>query len=241
MIDVLADGPTLRQTSYAIIFPLAGVLLLAFGIRRRLSWRRWNRSDNDRLLNSTRGTAAAASDSGLRADLWDRSQRPGRGTGLIVGGTIVTLLGIGHVLSYLATAHVAGAVEADVGQCLTAADFKQRHIGAEPVDCDRTDATVQLVSKGDGEATCPDGERDGTLYPVLKGEKHTVCFTWNLREGQCYVSAPGGATPTNCTNPAANVKVAFRIDGPGGATGCPAEGEALTYHQPKLSYCLVKP
>lgn len=80
---------------------------------------------------------------------------------------------------------------------------------------------MQLVSKGDGEATRPDGERDGSLYPVLKGEKHTVCFAWNLREGQCYVSAPGAVTPTDCTRPAANMKVASRVDGPGGATGCP--------------------
>jgi hypothetical protein len=241
VIDVLADGPTLRQTSYAIIFPLVGVLLLAFGIRRRLAWRRWNRSDNDRLMVPRAEPAIPAEDSDRRADLLDPPTRRGRGTGLLIAGTIVTLLGIGHVLSYVATAHVSGAVKADVGQCLTAADFKQRHIGAEPVDCDRTDATVALVSKGDGEASCPDGERDGSLYPVLKGEKNTVCFAWNLREDQCYVSAVGEVTPTACTDPAANVKVASRVDGPGGVGECPADGESLTYHEPKLSYCLVTP
>ncbi|MCV7286138.1 hypothetical protein H7J87_12445 [Mycolicibacterium wolinskyi] len=51
MIDLLADDfPTVRQTSLAIIFPAAGLLLLALGIRRRLAWRRWNGSDNARQL-----------------------------------------------------------------------------------------------------------------------------------------------------------------------------------------------
>ena len=241
VIDVLADGPTFRQTGYAIIFPVAGALLLAFGIRRRLAWRRWNRSDTDRLLVPRSEPETPATDSGLRADLGDVAQPPGRGTGLIVGGAIVTLLGIGHILSYVAAAHVTDAVKADVGQCITAADFEQRRINADAVDCGRTDATVQLVSKGDAEATCPDGARDGALYPVLTSKVRTVCFMWNLHEGQCYVSAPGDVTPTDCTDPAANVKVAFRVDGPGGAAGCPADGEAITYHEPKRSYCFVTP
>ena len=52
IIDVLSAGPTFRQSAYAVVFPGAGVLLLVFGIRRRLAWRRWNHSDNDRLLHS---------------------------------------------------------------------------------------------------------------------------------------------------------------------------------------------
>lgn len=240
VIDVLADGPTFRQTSYAIIFPLAGVLLLAFRTRRRLAWRRWNRGDNDRLLVPTSERAAPGNDSGLQADLGNlSSQLPGRGTALLVAGTIVTLLDIGHVLSYVATAHVSDAVKADIGQCITNTDFEHRPITAEPVDCDRTDATVQLVSKSDGEATCPDGERDGTLYPVLKGD--TLCFAWNLREGHCYAFAPGDVTPTDCTDSAANVRVAFSRGWTGWSGRCLADGETIAYHGPKRSYCFMTP
>lgn len=241
MIDLLADGPTMRQTSYAIIFPVAGALLLVFGIRRRLGWRRWDRVDNDRLLTATSASEVTDTDSGIRADLSDVPQPRSRGTGLIVGGVVVLLLGVGHVLSYAAAARTSSAVEADIGQCLTNTDFTERHISAEPVDCSRSDAAVQLVSKGGGEDSCPDGSRDGDLYPVLKTEHHTVCFIWNMHEGQCYAAASTSLAPTDCTDPTANVEVAFRVDGPGGASGCPAGGESLTYHEPERSYCLVTP
>lgn len=62
--------------------------------------------------------------------------------------------------------------------------LRERRITAEAVDCARTDAVAALLSKGDSEATCPDGERDGSLYPVLTSKTRTVCFIWNLHEGQ---------------------------------------------------------
>lgn len=78
VIDVLANGPTLRQTSYAIIFPLVGVLLLAFGIRRRVAWRRWNGGDNDRLLVPRFEAATPEADANLRADRGELAQSGNR-------------------------------------------------------------------------------------------------------------------------------------------------------------------
>ncbi|KAA0114046.1 hypothetical protein CIW51_21935 [Mycolicibacterium sp. P9-22] len=241
MIDMLAYGPTFRQTSYAIIFPVVGAVLLALGIRRRLAWRRWNGDDNDRLLKQTPGSAAPGTDSEARADLGGpSSQPPGRGTALIVAGAIVAVLGAGHILSYVAAARVSNAVKYDVGQCITPSEFERRSITADPVDCGRTDATLQLISEVDADASCPDGKRDGTLYPALTSDVRTLCFVWNLQEGHCYAAARA-FTPADCADPTANVKVARRVDGPGGAGDCPADGRAITYHEPKRSYCLVAP
>lgn len=115
---------------------------------------------------------------------------------------IVALLGAGHVLSYVLAVRSWNVFDFEAGQCITNTDFEQRRLTAEPVDCDRADATMQLVSRGDAEASCPDGERDGTLYPVMTSKTRTLCLMWNLREGQCYASAPGDVTrPTALTPP----------------------------------------
>lgn len=232
-IDVLADGLTayrLGQASFALIFPIAGALLLGFGIHRRRAFNRWNRRDDDRLLRSQPST-----------DDDDPPQPPSKGTALIVTGAVIVLLGAGHVLSYLAvsrTTQSAGNVE--VGQCITAGAYSQGRMDSEAVDCRVSDATMELVSSGDGEATCPDGSRNSARYPALVNESRTHCFALNLREDHCYAAADGFA-PANCTDPAATVKVASRVDGVSEARGCPAMAKVVSYLEPPRVYCFVAP
>lgn len=244
---MLAEGLwayRLGQASAALIFPIAGALLLAVGLYRRRAYNRWNSRDDDRLLRPepTRDDEPDPDFDPDDEDLVPRpSQPPSRGTVFIVVGAVVLVLGAGHVLSYLAVSHTSTAAgNVDVGQCITAEAFEQRRLNAEAVDCRRSDATLQLVSKGDAAATCPDGLRESTKYPALTNDVRTQCFALNLREGYCYVVAHTVA-PVNCTDPSANAKVARRVDGTTEAVGCAVEARAVAYREPPRAYCLVAP
>ena len=95
----------LNQAAAALIFPLAGAVLLAVGIRRRRAHDRWNRRDDERLLHP-----------GTDDDQVLPSQPPGRGTVLIIVGVLLLVLGAGHVLSYVAAQRTSSvATELDVG------------------------------------------------------------------------------------------------------------------------------
>jgi hypothetical protein len=90
------------------------------------------------------------------------------------------------------------------------------------------------------QATCPDGPRNGSLYPSLNNEIRTQCFILNLREGHCYATS-GPFAPANCTDSAADVRVARRVDGTSEAVGCPSEARVMSYLEPARVYCFVAP
>jgi hypothetical protein len=61
--EFLADGfgaYRLGRATAALIFPLAGALLLMVGVYRRRAFNRWNRQDDDRLLRSDSSEAEVA-------------------------------------------------------------------------------------------------------------------------------------------------------------------------------------
>lgn len=258
MIETFADGLgayRLGQASFALIFPIAGALLLGAGIYRRRAFNRWNRSDDERLLQPT-PEQDDEFDPRLRDDydpVFDdaddldvglaprQSQPPGKGTLLIVIGAVVLVLGAGHVFSYLAASRVSSAAGyLEVGQCITAQAYQQGRVDSPPVDCTRPDATMELASDGNAAATCPDGKRAGTRYPALTNDGRTQCFILNLREGHCYAVART-ATATDCTDPTANVKVARRLDGNGEAHGCAPDARVMSYPERQRVYCLIAP
>lgn len=262
MIETLADGLSayrLGQASFALIFPIAGALLIGVGIYRRRTFNRWNSSDDERLLRPTvqrdddpdnefdprlRDDYDPQFDDGddLDGELAPRqSQPPGKGTLLIVIGAVVLVLGAGHVFSYLAASRVSSAAGyLEVGQCITAQAYRQGRMDSQPIDCARPDATMELASDGDAVANCPDGKRAGTRYPALTNDGRTQCFILNLREGHCYAVART-ATAADCTDPTANVKVARRLDGNGEAAGCTPDARVMSYPKPRRAYCLIAP
>ena len=261
-IDVVADGLwayRLGSASFAMIYVLAGATLLGVGIHRRRRFTRWNRSDDQRLLQAAPDTAVAGEhdehDPRLRddyepdydpaddADLWPRApQPPGRGTVFMVLGVIVLVLGASHVVTAMIPRGAPTAMSRiEAGQCITADSFEQRRIDAEPVDCDRTDAVMELVSVGDGRASCPDGLRNGTDYVTLFTESRTQCFAFNLRENNCY-TVDTTMAPTDCTDPAAKAKVLHRSDATSDSAACPAGTRiVVSYPQPTRLYCFTAP
>lgn len=251
-MDVLADGLgayRLGQAAFALIFPTVGVLLLVVGMLRRRAFNRWNSSDDDRLLapEASSGGDDTVTDpydefDGLPEDLPPRPSRPsGKGTVPIVVGVVLLVLGAAHVFSTLVSSgRVQSTGNVAVGQCITAQAYDQGRMNSEPVDCRRSDATMELVSKGDSTATCPDGLRRSPIYPALTNEVRTHCFMLNLRENHCYAIG-GTVTPTNCTEPGASIRVARRIDGASEAVGCPADARVVSYTDPARVYCFVAP
>ena len=221
----------LNQAAAALIFPLVGTVLLAVGIRRRRAHNRWNRRDDERLLHT-----------GNNDDQVLPSQPPGRGTVFIIVGVLVLMLGASHILSYLAAWRTSSVATntLDVGQCITAEAYSAGRMNAEAVDCNRSDATLQLVSQGDSTATCPDGQKQGGQYPMLTNDARTQCFILNLREGHCYAIARA-AVPVDCTDPTANVKVASRVEGTTKDAACGVDAEVLAYGQPQRTFCLIAP
>ncbi|MET4427366.1 hypothetical protein [Mycolicibacterium sp. 624] len=261
MVEVLADGwwaYRLGGATFALIFPIVGALLLRVGIHRRRAFDRWRSGDDDRLPHPQASPDGEGGfddefDPRLRddydpdydydyEDLAPRpSQPPGKGTVFIVVGAVVLVLGALHVLSTLAVPRPTAEVRSvDVGQCITAQAYAQGRMDAEPVDCRRSDATMELVSKGDGEATCPDGSRNSSLYPALINEVRTHCFALNLHEGYCYAIA-GTFAPADCIVSVANVRVARRVDGTSEAVGCPSPARVMSYPEPARTYCFVAP
>jgi hypothetical protein len=220
----------LNQAAAALIFPLAGTVLLAIGVRRRRAYNRWNRRDDERLLHPDNDDGHVL-----------LSQPPGRGTVFIVVGVLVLMLGASHALSYLAASRTSPAAsDLAVGQCITAEAYSDGRMNAEAVDCNRSDATLQLVSQGDSTATCPDGHQQGGQYPMLTNDARTHCFILNLREEHCYAIARA-AVPVDCTDPTANVKVASRVEGTAEDAACGVDAEVMAYLQPPRAFCLIAP
>ncbi|GAS95571.1 uncharacterized protein RMCC_2537 [Mycolicibacterium canariasense] len=90
-------GPAAR----AVAFTAAGVALTVLGVVRRSDRMRWDRADDSRLLHPDR---TAPTD-----DLRLPRPRSG-GTGFIVGGTVLLLLGLLHILDFIATLHNSGVI-----------------------------------------------------------------------------------------------------------------------------------
>jgi hypothetical protein len=77
---------------------------------------------------------------------------------------------------------VANKLEA--GQCITAEAYSHDRMDAEAFDCNRSDATLQLVSQGYSTATCSDGNRKGGQYPVLTNDARTRLHTYRDTSGE---------------------------------------------------------
>ena len=260
LTEALADGLwayRLGQVMFDLVLLIAGALLLIVGIRRRRTYDRWVRNEDVRFTSEPDRDLAADDDEfdpRLRddydpdydpdddEDLGPRQLRtPGKGTVLIVLGALFLLLGTKQVITGLIPPRIPQAEGGVVvGQCITAQTYDQGHMNSEPVDCDQSDATMELASDGDATASCPDGKRAGTTYPALTNAGRTQCFILNLRENQCYALART-ATVVTCTNPAANVRVDRRIDGTSAANGCSAQSRVVAYPEPQRVYCLVAP
>lgn len=246
---VLAGGDVAYQigsTVGMVLWPVAGVLLLFFGVRRRVALRRWKREEDQRLLHSQSygpGTTASPSlPAGpvAAADGVPLSKPSGGGVVMIVVGVVLLAIGLLHIAARVVDSGSSKSPSGGivVGQCIAGDDYVSGvDVGPEPVDCDRPEATLELVFKGDGTASCPDGKRQGSDYAALTSPSRTLCFALNAQEGRCYVRT-STLSPLACADPRANMKIAKRIDGSTDASSCGGHATPVVYREPPRVYCV---
>ena len=131
-----------------------------------------------------------------------------------------------------------------MGQCFTEFDLRMEFHNRSPSDCADPKATYQLVAQGGPTATCPDGQRESSVYEVFTNTSSTLCFAANLKQGQCYMKMDDGKskklTPVDCDDLRfAQIKVIRRIDGGTDKSQCPADAERMSYPVPPRVYCFV--
>lgn len=248
----LAGGSVAYQigsTVGMVLWPLAGGLLLFFGVRRRIAHRRWVRQENQRLLHPQTygpGPTAPVSAQGWPAAAADdaRLSKPGGGgIVMIIVGVVLLAIGLLHITARAVesgSARTSGGLA--VGQCIAGDDYVSGPADVQPqrVDCDRSEATLEVVLVGDGSATCPDGKRHGSEYATLISPSRTLCLALNAQEGRCYVRT-SKVLPVACADPQANVKIAKRIDGSTDESACGSNAVPVVYQVPPRVYCVETP
>jgi hypothetical protein len=188
---------------------------------------------------------------------WPPPARPKpRGTALIVTGAVIlgfSLIGgvarVAQSSDESSGSSTSGtlprldsAPNLTVGQCVADSDFAKR--GPKPTDCRDASAVMELVSRGGGNANCPDGKGHAdTDYTTLFWDNATMCFAANFLEDHCYAvnTADPSESPfthEDCDDPRAAVKVVQRIDGTTDAAQCSAGTKPIAYKQPARLYCL---
>jgi len=222
----------LGRLSAMLFLPVLGAVLVIIGLRKRSQARRAS-STADRLPT-------------------DKSSA----TRLLVIGSIVFLFGLFAILASAATRvnesrqgevrqgetrQVASGLS--VGECTTSSDLLAERWDPKPIDCGSEAAKYEVVFVGDGAATCPDGERDRSVYSLRGTSSQTLCFIANFSEGSCYNYEVGAvfASPESCTRPQANMKVERRIDGTTDAAQCPEGSLGLSYPEPPRLFCMRAP
>ena len=159
------------------------------------------------------------------------------GTGFIIAGVVLLVLG---ALGIVGSTLVGGHHEASgptIGDCYTNA------VVSDPPDwsphsCTDTNAVLQYAADADSSGNCPDGKQASSAYLSVQRQGVRVCFAPNMLEGQCYASehADKSLRHADCTEPR-TIKVVKRVDGSTDKSVCPNHTRAVIYTQPGRTYC----
>ncbi|WP_273733260.1 LppU/SCO3897 family protein [Mycolicibacterium septicum] len=135
----------------------------------------------------------------------------------------------------------SGSDDLAVGECITGVQYATAGSDLTPTDCSHPDAIYELVSKGGGSATCPDGKRADSDYNVLMDETRTYCFIPDLAEGECFNIDDKLITAVECSDPKASIKIVKRVDGSTDPAVCDSGSHAVAFPEPARVYCGGKP
>jgi hypothetical protein len=168
-------------------------------------------------------------------------------TALITIGAVVLVFGmfVALVAAVSGLGEKSGTrTEPQMGQCFTEFDLRMEFHNRSPTDCADPKATYQLVAQGGPTATCPDGQREDSLYEVFTNASSTLCFAANLKQGQCYTKMDDGKskklTPVDCDDLRfAQIRIVQRIDGSTDKAQCPADAKGVSYPIPPRVYCVA--
>lgn len=238
-----------------LVFPVAGLVLLIIGIRKRAASKR-------PLANhppgyppnyppqpgyppnyppqpgypppGQPGYAEYPSAGGYQPPAPQPPRPKSAGTAFIVVGIVLLMLGaLGLIGAVVENSEKSVAI----GDCFTNVIVSGDSNWVSR-SCSDPDAVLQYAANADSSGNCPDGKRDDSAYLSTEHDGVRMCFAPNLLEGHCYTSTDDDKTvaPADCS--AANaIKVLKRIDGGSDTSACPTGTNAITYTQPKRIYC----
>ena len=126
------------------------------------------------------------------------------------------------------------------GDCIKVNDVAKADI--ETIDCKSADAMYKVgVTKEDPNANCP--SENYLAYTETGGSSDVrLCMVLIAKEGQCFKQDGKIQVKTDCAK-GAEFKIAKVIDGSDDPKGCGKgnEATAVTYPEPKLTFCLAAP
>lgn len=171
-------------------------------------------------------------------------QHKPKGTGLIISGVIVLVVGLLLSLGTAAMKVASNSGDLAVGDCISSQSYAERDLGAASLDCGDEDAVFELAAKGDADSTCPDGELEESNYAVLLNSTDALCFVPNLKKDTCYnVDVEKNSFDTvECGRPGGLVvRVDDVIERTTDVERCAEPQAALSFPQPKRVVCLAPP
>lgn len=130
----------------------------------------------------------------------------------------------------------------DLGTCVSLSKSGDQWTTAR-AECESADqVTYTIVSRVNGQASCPD-PYSPFLYRAEDGTvTRTYCLMENLVQGSCYApDANNQVSRVACDDPRARVKVATRVDGYADANRCSTGEQAVMFgNSPQRTYCFTE-
>ncbi|HEV7579690.1 MAG TPA: hypothetical protein VGO77_04650 [Mycobacterium sp.] len=255
-VTVLASGGAAYvagEVTFALSIPLIGLVCLLLGLRERRGNRKQPRPGYPYAPGYPPPMGYPSRYPGPPYPGYPAPVAPpprrasGLSTALIAIGAVVLVFGmfVALVAAVSALGEKSGTrTEPQMGQCFTEFDLRMEFHNRSPTDCADPKATYQLVAQGGPTATCPDGQREDSLYEVFTNASSTLCFAANLKQGQCYTKMNDGKskklTPVDCDDLRfAQIRIVQRIDGSTDKTQCPADAKGVSYPIPPRVYCVA--
>lgn len=169
-----------------------------------------------------------------------------RGTGLIIVGSLMLVLGLLTAVAQVATSSTGSSVGLDVGDCLDGSSVAAANIvDADPISCDSAEAVFVFAAMVDDANKCPDGKTAVTTdYAIVKNSTAGWCFALNLIEGQCYRVGMEGKSvdPSVCSRGSDNlIRVDKRVDGATDVQATCGGPKGVKFPVPARVYCVSAP
>jgi len=162
--------------------------------------------------------------------------RKPRGTGMIVTGIVLLMLGV-LTFAFTVVAVTARHDRLAIGDCYTN-DILNDSGAWKPSSCSNAEAVLQYAANADVAGNCPDGKRNDSSYLSAEHRGVRMCFAPNLLQGECYVSEHDGKTVRHAScSTAGTIRIAKRVDGTTDTSKCPLHTRAVTYPEPKRLFC----
>lgn len=160
------------------------------------------------------------------------------GTGPLISGIVLFVVGLlGFVSTVAIAVGVGGNSRLAIGDCYTNEILDKSQWTS--LSCKDPDAVLEYAAKSDPSGNCPDGKLNNSSYLSIDRDGARRCFIPNLIESHCYASERNDESVrrVSCATAGRVIRVVKRLDGTTDSSGCPTDSRAVSFPQPKRTYC----